>query len=125
MTRLIILILAFIAATASLADEFTERPWGSGTAAEDCVVCHSLEEGGEFRVAPNLWGIVGDAKARDRSWYSYSPGLIRMGGTWTEEDLDGFLTDAQEFSPGSTKSIRIDDPQKRAEIIKFLADLRN
>jgi cytochrome c2 len=47
------------------ADSFTERPWGLDTAAGRCVVCHSLERGGEFRVAPNLWDIVGAEKARD------------------------------------------------------------
>lgn len=105
------------------ADTFTEPPWGADTVAGDCVVCHSLEKGGEFRVAPNLWGIVGDEKARDRSWYNYSPALIEMGGTWSEEDLDLFLANAQAFAPGSTKSIRVSDPQERAEIIEFLSQL--
>ena len=106
-----------------LADSTGEPPWGLDTPAADCVVCHSLEKGGAFRVAPNLWNIVGDEKARDRGWYNYSPGLIRAGGTWTEEDLDRFLADADAFAPGSTKSIRIGDPGERADIIEFLASL--
>jgi len=108
-----------------LADTFTPTPWGLDSAAGRCVVCHSLEKGGEFRVAPNLWGIVGAEKARDRAWYNYSPGLIEMGGTWTSEDLDLFLTDAAAFVPGSTKSIRVTDPEERAEIIKFLEQLHD
>jgi len=108
-----------------LADTFTPTPWGLDSAAGRCVVCHSLEKGGEFRVAPNLWGIVGAEKARDRAWYNYSPGLIEMGGTWTPEDLDLFLTDAAAFVPGSTKSIRVTDPEERAEIIKFLEQLHD
>ena len=107
----------------ALTDTFTEPPWGADTVAGDCVVCHSLEKGGAFRVAPNLWGIVGDEKARDRSWYNYSPALIEIGGVWTEEDLDLFLADAEAFAPGSTKSIRVSDPQERAEIIEFLSQL--
>lgn len=117
--------LALFVSPLSTADSFTDRPWGYDSAAGDCVVCHSLEKGGPFRVAPNLWGIVGDDKARDRSWYNYSPGLVKMGGTWSEEDLDLFLTDAAAFTPGSTKSIRITDPAERAEIIEFLAQLQD
>lgn len=108
-----------------LADSFTPQPWGLDTPAGRCVVCHSLEKGGEFRVAPNLWGIVGAQKARDSAWYNYSPALIEMGGTWTEEDLDLFLTNAQAFAPGSTKSIRVTDPAEREEIIGFLMELED
>ena len=107
----------------AMADTFTERPWGYDSVAGDCVVCHSLEKGGPFRVAPNLWGIVGDEKARDRGWYNYSPALVKLGGDWSEEDLDLFLADAAAFAPGSTKSIRVRDPEKRAEIIEFLSEL--
>ena len=108
-----------------LADTFTEQPWGLDTPAGRCVVCHSLEKGGDFRVAPNLWGIVGAEKARERAWFNYSPGLIEMGGTWTVEDLDLYLTDAAAFSPGSTKSIRVTDPVEREEIIEFLMELKD
>ena len=107
------------------ADTFTQQPWGLDTAAGRCVVCHSLERGGEFRVAPNLWDIVGAEKARDREWYNYSPALIEKGGTWTTEDLDLYLTDAMAFAPGSTKSIRVKDRAEREEIIEFLQQLNN
>jgi cytochrome c len=108
-----------------LADSFPEQPWGYDSAAGRCVVCHSLEQGGAFRVAPNLWGIVGAEKARDRSWYAYSPGLIRKGGTWTAEDLDLYLADADGFVPGTTKSIRVKDPEEREQIIEFLSQLND
>ena len=113
------------ASQSSLADSFTERPWGYDSVAGDCVVCHSLEKNGPFRVAPNLWGIVGAEKARYRAWYNYSPGLIRLGGEWTEEDLDRFLEDAGSFVQGSSKSIRVADPDKRKEIIEFLSGLHD
>jgi cytochrome c len=124
----IVLVATIITAVLSgplAADSFTPTPWGLDTAAGRCVVCHSLEQGGEFRVAPNLWGVYGAEKARDRSWYNYSPSLIEKGGTWTAEDLDLYLTDAAAFAPGSTKSIRVKDPEERQEIIDFLADLQD
>ena len=117
------LLLSALAAATAMADTFTEQPWGLDSAAGRCVVCHSLEKNGPFRVAPNLWNIVGAEKARERDWFAYSPGLIEMGGTWTPEDLDRYLEDAAAFAPGSTKSIRVPDPDERAEIIDFLTEL--
>ena len=78
-----------------------------------------------LRHVDNLWNIVGAEKARERDWYAYSPGLIEMGGTWTPEDLDRYLEDAAAFAPGSTKSIRIPNPDERREIIDFLEQLKD
>jgi cytochrome c len=119
------IVTSLALSTSLVADSFTDRPWGLESAAGRCVVCHSLEKGGQFRVAPNLWDIVGAKKARDQEWYNYSPGLIEMGGTWTSDDLDLFLADANQFAPGSTKSIRVTDPEERAAIIDFLEELQD
>jgi cytochrome c2 len=123
-----LLVASLLAAPAAMGDTtgaYPETPWGYDTPAGRCVVCHSLEKGGPFRVAPNLWNIMGAEKARDSDWYAYSPALIEMGGTWTAEDLDRFLENAGNFAPGSTKSIRVEDPQERREIIDFLLTLKD
>ncbi len=116
--------LPWLAASA-LADRYPEQPAGLGTPVERCVVCHSVEQGGPFRVAPNLWGIVGAEKGRYREWYNYSPALLEMGGTWTEGELDAFLADASAFMPGTTKSIRVPDEEEREEIIDYLKTLED
>jgi cytochrome c2 len=121
----ILLALALGPGTACASDTFTQQPWGADSPAGRCVVCHSLEKGGPFRVAPNLWNIVGAEKARERSWYSYSPALIRKGGTWTPEELDSYIEDAAAFAPGSTKSIRVKDAEERQAIIDFLETLHD
>ncbi len=108
------------AAWAADAGQIPLQPWGRGTAADSCIVCHSLERGGPFRVAPNLFGIVGAEKTRDRDWYGYSLALRQKGGTWTEDELDRYLADASAFAPGTTKTIRIADAEERKQIIAFL-----
>lgn len=118
------LVLLMSLTTPVLADSANGQPWGYDTVAGRCVVCHSLEEAGPFRVAPNLWGIVGAEKARDRAWYAYSPALIKRGGTWTVEDLDAYLADADQFLPGTTKSIKVENEQEREQIIDFLSQLK-
>ncbi len=110
-------------ALAAETDRFAPLPWGIDTPAGDCVVCHSLERDGPFRVAPNLWGIVGAHKARDKNWYAYSPALLDKGGVWTEKELDAFLADANNYLPGTTKSIYVKDPEVRQKIIDFLKGL--
>ncbi len=110
-------------ALAAETDRFAPLPWGIDTPAGDCVVCHSLERDGPFRVAPNLWGIVGAHKARDNNWYAYSPALLNKGGVWTEKELDAFLADANNYLPGTTKSIYVKDPEVRQKIIDFLKGL--
>jgi len=102
---------------------FAEQPWGLDSPAGRCVVCHSLEKNGPHRVAPNLWGIMGAQKA-SKSWYNYSTALRNKGGVWTEQDLDQFLADANQFAPGSTKSIKVKDAEERKSIINFLKTLK-
>jgi cytochrome c len=101
-------------------NRFAAVPVGAAGALKPCVVCHSVEAGGPLRVAPSLNGIVGAKKAR-AEWYGYSPALRKAGGTWTEADLDKFLTAPSKFLPGTTKTIvGIRDAKERADIIAAL-----
>ena len=109
---------------AATTDRFAPAPWGLDSPAGRCVVCHSLERDGPFRVAPNLWGVIGAQKAWAKDWYAYSPALLKKGGVWTEQDLDEYLADANQFVPGTTKSIRVKDAEERQKIIEFLKKLR-
>jgi len=95
-------------------------PVGSDGPLKDCVVCHSIEPGGALRVAPPLHSVVGARKAR-YEWYTYSDALRKAGGTWTESDLDKFLTSPSRFLPGTTKTILgYPDAERRADIIAAL-----
>jgi cytochrome c len=63
---------------------------------------------------------VGARKARV-SWYGYSPALRKAEGTWTEAELDKFLTAPSKYLPGTTKTLfGISDPKERADIIAAL-----
>ncbi len=104
---------------------FAAVPAGLDSPAAECVVCHSIEKGGPFRVAPNLWGIVGDKKARF-AWYGYSQALATAGGDWTEQDLDAYLSDPDAYLPGTSKTlIGIEDAEERARLIGYLKTLQD
>ena len=111
-------------ATAEAPYKFKAAPIGAEGPLKKCVVCHSVEAGGPLRVAPSLYGIVGARKAR-ADWYAYSPALRKVGGNWSESDIDKFLTSPRTFLPGTTKTIiGIPDPKERAEIIAALKKAR-
>ena len=99
---------------------YKARPVGADGPLKRCVVCHSIEPDGAPRVAPPLHGIVGAPKAR-AAWYGYSVALKKAGGTWTETDLDAFLTSPSKFLPGTSKTlVGVSSPNERARIIAAL-----
>ncbi len=88
-----------------------------------CKSCHTPNKGGGNRVGPNLWNILGRAKA-SAPGYTYSKALSSLGGTWTAADLDAFLTSPKAFAKGTRMSFRgFKKAEDRAAIIGFLGGL--
>lgn len=102
----------------------------SGNAAEGaatfkkCMACHSAEQGGPNKVGPDLWGIVGRAKASHEG-FSYSAALKEKGGDWTLDDLAHFLHKPREFASG-TKMVfpGISDEQELSNLLAYLNTLK-
>ena len=118
---------SLIAPTASAGEKYhyAAKPAGLDGPAGQCVVCHSVEKGGPMRVAPNLWSIVGAPKAREKG-YGYSTALASAGGVWTQQDLNDYLAAPDKFLPGTKKTIiGLPKPKERAELIAFLATLKD
>lgn len=69
-------------------------------AAERCALCHTWNEGGRILIGPNLFGIIGRARASDPD-FGYSPTMAERGGEWTYEDLFQFLKSPALFLPGN------------------------
>jgi cytochrome c len=88
-----------------------------------CTGCHAVRDG-VHGIGPNLWGVVGSPVARHTD-YEYSAAMRRYGRTWTTPRLDRFLQSPSDEIPGTTmEHDGIDDPVERAEIIKFLTEIR-
>ncbi|TNE36288.1 MAG: cytochrome c family protein [Alphaproteobacteria bacterium] len=65
-----------------------------------CVACHTFDKGGDNKIGPNLWNIVGLEKASHEG-FGYSAALQGLGGTWTYEDLFHFLSNPKNFASGT------------------------
>ena len=87
---------------------------------QGCAACHSIDDND---LGPMHRGVVG-RKAGTVKDYNYSAALKASGLTWTEANLDRWLTNPSELVPGTKMFFKIDDPQARADIIAYLKELK-
>ncbi len=87
-----------------------------------CKVCHSNAKGAPNKVGPNLFGIVGKGVAENAT-FTYSSAMAGLKGkkTWTEAELDAYLTNPKTKVAG-TKMIFAGIPNKvdRENLIEWL-----
>ena len=91
--------------------------------AKQCQACHTFEKGGPNRVGPNLWGIVGRARASEAG-FNYSAAMKAKGGTWTFGELYAFLANPRGVISGTNMTFAgLARGQQRADVIDFLHTL--
>ena len=90
---------------------------GADAFRDNCAGCH-LDV-----IAPSLNGVVG-RKIAGGSDFDYSAALKAKGGTWTDANLDAWLTNSQAFAPGSSMVMAVPDPATRAALIAYLKTLK-
>lgn len=88
-----------------------------------CRACHGLAGIGTM-IGPDLRGVYG-AKAGETTYAKHSAALKASGLTWTEANLDTWLTGPTKMVPGSTMILAPAPPADvRKNIIAYVATLK-
>ncbi len=91
-----------------------------------CSACHKVEQGAGSGVGPNLYGIVGAAKAAVDG-FAYSSALKEAAssiGPWTYDSLNKFLTKPKDYIPGTKMAFAgLRKETDRADMLAYLKSI--
>ncbi len=95
----------------------------SGEAAFKQLGCNNCHLPDDNEQAPPLAGVFGRKIAGAPNW-PYCDGLKAKAGTWTDANLDAFLTDTRAFTGGCVMDFKISDPAGRRALVAYLKTLK-
>lgn len=110
------------AVVAPIATRLASADLAKGEASfKKCTACHTIAQGAANGIGPNLWATVGEPIAQGKGGFAFSPALKAVGGTWTFDQLDAWLTSPRKFAPGTLMTFAgLPDAQERANVIAYL-----
>jgi cytochrome c len=85
-----------------------------------CEQCHDLSKGGPNKIGPNLWGVVGRARATHPG-FSYSAAMMASHDNWNLDSLFRFLKSPATAVPGTKMSFAgLRSAQDRINLLAWL-----
>jgi len=127
------LVIAAVSAAATLfsASAYAADAANGESLFKKCSSCHTIGDGAENGVGPQLTGIVGRA-AGSVEGYKYGKSLAAAGEAglvWTEEELSAWLVNPKKYlrakledkKAKSKMSFKLKKEDDRADVIAYLA----
>jgi len=88
-----------------------------------CGGCHDATPKMRIRYGPPLWGVFGRPRAAIAK-FKYSQTLTEAGGSWNDEELNGFISDPRRVLPGIDMDAKgYQELEDRADLIVYLRSL--
>ena len=85
-----------------------------------CTACHVVNKGGENKIGPVLYGVLGSQVAAIRD-YKYSKAMASYDKNWTFEEMNGYLRKPQSYIKGTKMAFAgLRKEKDRASVILYL-----
>jgi cytochrome c len=93
---------------------------GEAAFTKRCGTCHVAAKDGANKTGPDLWNVVGRARAA-HAGFTYSSAMQAKGGNWDYETINEFIANPQGFVKGTKMALApLRNAKERADIISFL-----
>ena len=85
-----------------------------------CAACHLVNKGGENKIGPALYGVLGRQVA-SKTDYKYSKAMAAYDKNWTFEEMNGYLKKPQSYIKGTKMAFAgLRKEKDRASVILYL-----
>lgn len=126
-SRLVFAAIALGLACAAAARVVAQADPTAGQAVfnQKCASCHTVTADlSHGLLGPNLVGVVGRSAATAAGW-DFSPALKDSKLTWTDENLQKWLTDSAAMVPGAKMDLKVPSRIEREDLIAYLKTLKD